>query len=279
VTTATEEILETSSSVAMDEAAVRRRTVVQGALSVLGALGFFAIWAYYATFVFEPYVLPQPWAVAQRMWGLLAEGVVLANFWASLWKTMLGWLMALVVGLPIGLLMGRFRYAKAFFHDLVYLAANVPLIVYAVLMLIVFGISSIGPAFVVMLLVLPAVALNVAAGVESADRGLLAMSRSFRRSSKQVATNVIVPSVIPFLFAGGRVSFADSWKLEALTETFGGQIGVGFQLEKSFQTFSVVDLLAWMMFFVIFVIAIERLVLVRLERKIFAWRNPAGKDN
>jgi NitT/TauT family transport system permease protein len=40
-----------------------------------------------------------------------------------------------------------------------------------------------------------------------------------------------------------------------------------------------VDLLAWMMFFVMFVIAIERLVLVRLERKVFAWRNPAGKDN
>jgi NitT/TauT family transport system permease protein len=279
VTTATEDILETSSSVAMDEAAIRRRTVVQGALSVLGALGFVAIWAYYATFVFEPFVLPQPWAVVQRMWGLLTEGVVFANFWASLWKTMLGWFMALVVGLPIGLLMGRYRYAKAFFHDLVYLAANVPLIVYAVLMLIVFGISSIGPAFVVMLLVLPAVALNVAAGVESADRGLLAMSRSFRRSSRQVATNVIVPSVIPFLFAGGRVSFADSWKLEALTETFGGLIGVGFQLEKSFQTFSVVDLLAWMFFFVIFVIIIERLVLVRLERRIFAWRNPAGKDN
>jgi NitT/TauT family transport system permease protein len=278
MTTATEEILDTSSSAAMDSAALRRRSLSTAGYAILGALCFLGVWGFFATFVLEPYVLPPPWAVAQRMWQLLGEGTVLTNFWSSLWKTMLGWLLALVFGLPIGLLMGRYRYAKSFFHDLVYLAANVPLIVYAVLMLIVFGISSIGPAFVVMLLVLPAVAFNVAAGVESADRGLLAMSRSFRRSSRQVARNVIMPSVIPFLFAGGRVSFADSWKLEALTETFGGQQGVGFQLEKSFQVFSVVDLLAWMMFFVVFVVVIERLVLLRLEKRIFAWRNPAGKD-
>lgn len=253
-----------------------RRPGVATGYAILGALAFLSVWSGFAALVFEPYVLPPPWAVAARMWEFTTSGLVLAQFWASLWKTLLGWILALVLGIPIGISMGRFRYAKAFFHDLVYLAANVPLIVYAVLSLILFGISSIGPAVVVMLLVLPAVAMNVAAGVESVDRGLLAMSRSFRRPSEQVARNVIIPSVIPFLFAGGRVSFATSWKLEALTETFGGTIGVGFQLQKSFHTFSVVSLLAWMMFFVLFVILVERVILVRLERRLFAWRSPAA---
>jgi NitT/TauT family transport system permease protein len=262
-----------SSSAIEDLAAGRRSGTSAVVYSLLGALCFLGVWAFFSTFVFEVYVLPGPWAVATRMWQLIASGAVLATFWASLWKTVVGWLFAVVVGLPVGLLMGRYRYAKAFFHDLVYLAANVPLIVYAVLSLILFGISDIGPAFVVMLLVLPAVAINVAAGVESADRGLLAMSRAFRRSGSQVARNVIMPSVVPFLFAGGRVSFADSWKLEALTETFGGTVGVGHELEKAFQVFSVVDLLAWMMFFVVFVIVVERLVLAPIERKIFSWRN------
>lgn len=276
---ATTEIeLNSATADAIDKVAPARRRGAATFYSVLGALAFVLVWQLAATFLLEPYVLPSPLAVVRRMWDLIVGGEVWANFWTSLAKTLLGWVMALVIGLPIGLLMGRYRYAKAFFHDLVYVAANVPLIVYAVLSLIVFGISSIGPAFVVMLLVLPAVALNVAAGVESADRGLLAMSRSFRRSGRQVARNVIMPSVIPFLFAGGRVSFADSWKLEALTETFGGTEGVGFQLEKAFQVFSVVNLLAWMMFFVIFVIVIERLVLAPLERRIFAWRDPSGRS-
>ena len=88
---------------------------------------------------------------------------------------------ALALGVPIGILMGRYRYAKNFFFDLVYLAANIPLIVYAILGLILFGLGDAGPAFVVALLVLPVIALNVAAGVEGVDRNLIAMSRAYHR--------------------------------------------------------------------------------------------------
>jgi NitT/TauT family transport system permease protein len=184
--------------------------------------------------------------------------------------------MAFVIGTPIGLLMGRYRYARAFFHDFVYLFANVPLLVYAVIAIVVFGISPWGPAFVVMLEAFTGIAINVAAGVESVDRGLLAMSRSFRRTTGRTLRSIVIPSVVPFLFASGRVSFANSWKLAALAETFGGYLGVGYQLEKAFQIYSVELLLAWMFFFVLFVIAVERLLIAPAERRVFAWRDPAG---
>jgi NitT/TauT family transport system permease protein len=246
------------------------------AWSLLGLGTALAVWSLASAYYFAPIVLPGPWDVASTMWQLLVDGKVWSNFIASLLKTLMGWGAAIVLGVPIGLLMGRYRFARAFFHDFIYLLANVPLIVYGVLSLILFGISDIGPAFVVLLLVLPGVSINVAAGVESAERGLIAMSRAFRRSNRQIVVNVITPAVVPFLLAGGRVSFADSWKLEALTETFGGSSGVGYEINKAFQAFSVVDALAWMMFFVIFVLLIERVVLARLERKVFAWRDPVS---
>jgi NitT/TauT family transport system permease protein len=253
-----------------------RRTRSTLFYSTLGALGFVGVWALFSHFVFEVYVLPSPLAVATRMWALIVSGEVFTNFLSSFLKTMAGWAMALALGIPIGLLMGRYRYARAFFHDFVYIFANVPLLVYAVIAIIVFGISPWGPAFVVMLEAFTGIAINVAAGVESVDRGLLAMSRSFRRSSGKTARSIVIPSVVPFMFASGRVSFANSWKLAALAETFGGYLGIGYQLEKAFQTFSVVTLLAWMFFFVIFVILVERLLITPLERRVFAWRDPAG---
>jgi NitT/TauT family transport system permease protein len=252
-----------------------RRTRSKVLYSALGALSFILVWAYFST-VLESYVLPSPLAVAVRMWELTVSGVVFINFASSFLKTMAGWVLALALGVPIGLLMGRYRYARAFFHDFVYIFANVPLLVYAVIALVIFGISPWGPAFVVMLEAFTGIAINVAAGVESVDRGLLAMSRSFRRSSGKTVRSIVFPSVVPFMFASGRVSFANSWKLAALAETFGGYLGIGFQLEKAFQTFSVVTLLAWMFFFVIFVILVERLLITPLERKVFAWRDPAG---
>ena len=256
------------------------RALARVALSLLGGLSFLGLWAALAKWKFEPIVLPSPFAVVENMWDLLQEGVVGEAFFKSLYKTLMGWGGAVALGIPIGLLMGRYRYARAFFHDLVYLLANVPLVVYAVISLVVFGISDIGPAFVVMLLVLPAVAINVAAGVASADEGLISMSRAFRRRGSQVARFVIVPAVLPFLLAAARVSFADSWKLEALTETFGSASGVGFQIHKAFTSFSVLDALSWMMFFVIFVVVVERVLLAPAERRIFAWRNPgAARDS
>jgi NitT/TauT family transport system permease protein len=179
---------------------------------------------------------------------------------------------------PIGILMGRYRYAKNFFFDFVYLAANVPLIVYAILALLLFGLGDAGPAFVVALLVLPVIALNVAAGVEGVDRRLLAMSRAYGLPASDALRHVVIPSFSPFLFAAARASFAASWKLAALAETFGGSTGVGVQIRKAFQGFSVTSMLAWMMFFVIFVVLIERIVLMRLERFVFRYRLKRGED-
>ena len=257
------------------------------AYSLLGAASFLVVWQLASQYTRTEFdLLPGPLEVAEQMGvyivGDEAEGIppgwVFVNFWETFRKTLYGFAGALVIGIPIGILMGRYRYAKSFFFDFVYLAANVPLIVYAILGLLIFGIGDIGPAFVVGLLVLPVITLNVAAGVEGVDPNLLAMSRSFGLPTQAALRHIVVPSLAPFLFAGSRASFAASWKLAALAETFGGTTGVGVQIRKAFQGFSVTDMLAWMMFFVIFVVVIERMVLMRLERWVFRYRLRRGED-
>ena len=257
------------------------------AYSLLGAVAFLAAWQVASGFTRTEFdLLPGPAHVLERMgdytFGNELEGIepgwVFVNFWETFRKTLLGFAGALVVGVPIGILMGRYRYAKNFFFDFVYLAANVPLIVYAILGLLLFGIGDTGPAFVVALLVLPSITLNVAAGVEGVDRNLLSMSRAYGMPTSAALREIVIPSFTPFLFASARASFAASWKLAALAETFGGTTGVGVQIRKAFQGFSVTDMLAWMMFFVLFVVLIERFVLMRLERFVFRYRLKRGED-
>ena len=257
------------------------------AYSLLGAVSLLVVWQLASQYTRTEFdLLPGPLEVAEQMGvyivGDEAEGIppgwVFVNFWETFRKTLYGFAGALIIGVPIGILMGRYRYAKSFFFDFIYLAANVPLIVYAIVGLLIFGIGDIGPAFVVGLLVLPVITLNVAAGVEGVDQNLLAMSRSFGLPTQSALRHIVVPSLSPFLFAGSRASFAASWKLAALAETFGGTTGVGVQIRKAFQGFSVTDMLAWMMFFVIFVVVIERTVLMRLERWVFRYRLRRGED-
>ena len=257
------------------------------AYSLAGAVSLLVYWqlaSAYSPTEFD--LLPGPLQVLQRMgdytFGNELEGIeagfVFVNFWETFRKTLIGFAGALAVGVPIGILMGRYRYAKNFFFDFVYLAANVPLIVYAILGLLLFGLGDTGPAFVVALLVLPVISLNVAAGVEGVDRNLLSMSRAYGMPTSSALRDIVVPSFAPFLFASARASFAASWKLAALAETFGGTTGIGVQIRKAFQGFSVTDMLAWMMFFVIFVVLIERVVLMRFERFVFRYRLKRGED-
>jgi NitT/TauT family transport system permease protein len=265
-------------------AGMRRKAT---AYSLLGAVAILVLWALLSRYIRTEFVLlPSPLAVVRRMGDLLfgdpnrhiPAGTVFVNFWETLRKTLIGFAGAVIVGVPIGILMGRYRYAKYFFFDMVYLAANVPLIIYAIVGLLLFGLGDAGPALVVALLVLPVIALNVAAGVEGVDRGLLLMSRAYHRPTQSALRHVVVPSFAPYLFAASRASFAASWKLAALAETFGGTTGVGVQIRKSFQTFNVTSMLAWMMFFVIFVILIERVFLMRFERFVFRYRLRRGED-
>lgn len=232
----------------------------------------FAVWAFFSTYYFTPYIFPPPWTVAAEMWHLFIDGTAFVHFGASIGKIAAGFAIGAVVGAPIGLLMGRVPYWKNFFQQPILVLGNVPGLTYAVFALILFGIGAVGPIVAVALVALPYVALNVAEGVEEVDPHLVHMSTVYGRSRTDMIRNVFLPSVMPFLFAALRYGFAMAWKVEALTEVFGGRSGIGFMIRAEYQEFSVTGVLAWTGFFVIFILIVERLFLARLENRIFAWR-------
>jgi NitT/TauT family transport system permease protein len=108
--------------------------------------------------------------------------------------------------------------------------------------------------------------------VHGVDKRLVDMSIAYGRSESQVFRHVTVPSVLPYIFAGVRLSFSLAWKVGTLTEVFGSSKGIGFQIRRNYQLFNMPGVIAWVLLFVVFMLLLERFVLVRLERKLFAWR-------
>jgi NitT/TauT family transport system permease protein len=206
------------------------------------------------------------------MWEIVAGGALVSDFFASVVKTAAGFVVAVLIGAPVGYLMGRFDYWKAFFHDGVVVAGIIPALTYAVLSLIIFGLSNLGPVLAVALVSTPYVAINVAEGVRGVDPHLVKMSQAFGRSARQIRRDVFVPTIVPYVFAAVRMSFAVAWKVEALTEVFGGTNGVGFQIRTEYQLFNITGVIAWMGLFIVFMLLVERLVLRKLESRVLAWR-------
>lgn len=240
-------------------------------LLAAGYVAMLVVWQLVTDYL-SPAVLPGPLDVAERMWEILQGGDFIDDFGVSVGKTFAGFVIAAVVGAPIGYLMGRFPFWKAFFHDGVTIAGTIPGLVYAVMALIIFGLSPQGPILAVALVSIPYVALNVAEGISGVDQGLVKMSLVFQRTQSQIRRHVLIPTVVPFAFAAIRMSFAVAWKVEALTEVFGGRNGVGFQIRLEYQLFSITGVLAWMFLFVAFMLVVERLVLAKLETRLLSWR-------
>ena len=253
------------------EAAIGRRAR-QAALVVAGWLAFLGFWTYASNNLVNPFILPTPAKVLDEMWTIVSTGELFEHFQWSLMKTFVGFGLAVAIGLPIGMLMGTSRWWRAYFHMPVTIAGNIPGITYAVLALVIFGISLEGPILAVALISMPYIAINVAAGLDGIDRGLLQMSHAFGRSGRDILRHVLIPTVIPFVFAGVRLSFALAWKVEAITEVFGSSNGIGYMIRHSYDQFSVAGILAWMFFFVIFIVLMERFVLQPVERHLFRWR-------
>ena len=231
-------------------------------------LGVWQIAAYYLPFG----TLPNPLEVGVEMWEIIASGALVSDFFASVLKTFAGFGVAVLIGAPVGYLMGRHNYWRAFFRDGMTVAGTIPALTYAVLSLIIFGLSNLGPVLAVALVSTPYVAINVAEGIRGVDQSLIKMSQAFGRSPQQIRRQVYVPTIVPYVFAAVRMSFAVAWKVEALTEVFGGTNGVGFQIRNEYQLFNITGVIAWMALFIVFMLIIERLVLRKLENRLLAWR-------
>lgn len=260
-------------------AGARRRRYLAVAV---GWLGFFAVWYASAAIVGAEVRLPSPARVGREMWEILTgrtitlepvgEAIFWVNFWASILRVFAGFLTGILIGTPLGFVMGRSTYWKNFLQSPVVVAGSIPGLTYAVMAFVVFGISFWGPVWAVGLISMPYVAINVAEGVAGVDRGLVNMSKAYGRSGGQVFRHVLVPTVTPFIFAGVRLSFSLAWKVGQLTEVFGASRGIGFQIRRNFQLFNMPAVLAWVLLFIAFMLVLERLILVRLERRLFRWR-------
>jgi NitT/TauT family transport system permease protein len=83
---------------------------------------------------------------------------------------------------------------------------------------------------------------------------------------------VYIPQLMPYIFSAFRFAFGMTWKIVALAETFGIKFGIGYMFFFWFEQFSMEQVLAWIILFVILMLILEHGVIARLESRAFVWR-------
>ncbi|MBQ35755.1 MAG: hypothetical protein CME04_05140 [Gemmatimonadaceae bacterium] len=222
-------------------------------------------------------VLPTPGEVWRFMWNeLITETVARRNlyetFWISLRRLLTGFVIAMVVGTILGLTMGLSRAANAFFHDWTVVLLAMPALAWALFNSLIFGFGNKGPIITVILAGIPFVIVNVREGVRNTPRELFDMARSYQVPRLKTTRHVLVPSLMPFMFAAARYCFSIGWKGLVIAEVFGGQDGAGWTIKFWYDAHRAHGVVGYAAFFVIFAILFERAVFEPISKRAFRWR-------
>ncbi|HEY5622945.1 MAG TPA: ABC transporter permease [Gammaproteobacteria bacterium] len=230
-----------------------------------------AAWQVTAT-VRDSRVLPGPGRVWDEFWAILSTFAFVDDLWASMVRILAGFSVAMLVGIVAGILMGSRRSWDDFLRDLVVFGLALPGLVYALIAVMLFGQALWAPILAITLTSYPFVAVNVREGVSAIDKQLLELASIYRVSRWVLVRRIIIPSLLPFIFAGLRLGFSIAWKVNTLVEVFGSTDGVGWQIRASFDAYSVHGMLAWTFIFGGAMLFIEYYILTPVERYFSRWR-------
>ena len=125
--------------------------------------------------------------------------------------------------------------------------------------------SGIGWLF---LIILPICVINLRAGLESLDAELAEMGRSFGRDWGKSFRLIVLPAMIPFMFATLRISFGVAWKVALTAELFGGNSGLGFIVNLARQSFNTGQIFAVVAIIVIIYVTTDNWVLDPVQRRL-----------
>jgi ABC-type nitrate/sulfonate/bicarbonate transport system permease component len=186
---------------------------------------------------FSAFILPPPLAVVVKLWtGPLALQIITALGHSAL-HMLVGFGLALVVAIPLGLAMGR----SALLHDVLNPIVNafyaLPAVAFVPFLIIWFGLFFEARAALVFLMSVPDMLVVIAAGARDLRRPLLDVGRSFGASRLQIAVKIMLPATLPFMFAAYRVGFARAINGMITAELFFAAVNLGALLKSSAEHF------------------------------------------
>ncbi len=228
---------------------------------VIGITGLTAWWLLSRAY---PLIVPSP----LESISYLAENAGLAarDMANTLVNTVLGFTAALILAVALGGAAAFSGRAKPVVDSLNVVVQSVSALVWAIAFLLVFGftsrLSSVGVAAAT---AFPIILSAVLKGFEVARSEYGELIAMFRIRPRWAFTHILIPAVVPFLVASSRSALGAALRISVVAEAFGGFGGVGYRLFQFYELHVYEGFLAWSLLLVVLMVALDRLVLARLE--------------
>jgi ABC-type nitrate/sulfonate/bicarbonate transport system permease component len=182
-----------------------------------------------------------------------------------------GYLLALLVGVPLGLLMGWYWRVHAIFDPFVSFFYSTPRIAFLPILIIWLGIGMGSKIAVIFMMAVIPFIVNTMTGVRTIDNNLIKVARAFNASDLQIFRTIILPGAIPSIISGLRLGIGMALIGIVVGEMYAANSGIGYRLMEAGTMFKT-DLLFVCVLIIAGIGITASELLVRLERVFDKWR-------
>jgi NitT/TauT family transport system permease protein len=197
---------------------------------------------------------------------------IFQHAWASIVRVIIGFFLAALVGIPTGLVMGRYRYASDFGSPIVELIRPIPPLAWIGVGLLVF-VHNVGYFIVFIGCVFPLI-LSTVSGVKAVDEGLIEASKTLGANNFQILGKVVIPGALPSIITGMRIGLGIGWMSIVAAEMVGLQegLGLGYYLWVNYDSYGFYDHMVVGMLFIGLIGWIMNMIIQRAEKRMIRWK-------
>jgi NitT/TauT family transport system permease protein len=230
---------------------------------------FVLIWHWAGTTFDE---VPTPLGTLRFLVDEWQRGEIWPNIYISLIRAVIGLTLVLVFGVAIGIAMAKWWRVRYLLTDLILVGITLPAFIWALLVVMWWGFSNIGPIVVCVVSATPQLVVNTYQGASATPASLLAMSGSYRVPNDRQFRWLVIPSMMEYVVAGYRSAILAGWGAVLLTEWFGNDKGVGFRAHYWYDAGNFEGLMGWGLIMMVIILGFDRIVMDRVVRHYRRWR-------
>jgi len=181
----------------------------------------------------ESPIFPTPWQVVTGAWELVEDGTIWDHIGASLFRVGVGFGLAFLVAIPLGLWMGWVSGAYYTLNPLFQMLRPISPIAWIPVAILWFGIGNLSPIFLIFISSVFPMIVQTTAGVRTIDRRYLRAAANFGVSRWVLFRRVVIPAVLPEIIVGMRIGIGVAWLVVVAAEMIALHSGLGYLIMDS----------------------------------------------
>lgn len=225
--------------------------------------------------VIPPLFLPSPSRIVLDFFGTMVTPFAGATFTehmlTSLYLVISAFVIAVITGVTLGVLMGWYETVDQIVYPIFQLIRPIPPLAWIPLAIVWFGIGVASKVFVIWLSAFVPSLINAYIGIKMADRTLIDAARVYGAKDKDLLRHVSIPSGLPLILTGIRLSLSNAWMTIVAAELLAASAGLGYMMQIARRTLEPSIIALGMLAIGILGTLMNRGLII-LEKKLCPWR-------